>query len=93
MWLPGRIWATLYLAPEPLSQNEICDLLGLSTGLVSSSLKELERLQFVKLLYVPIGDGSIPHLARCKRVMSIHIFGSKMTAANPAPQNVVPVDG
>lgn len=46
-----------------------------------ASLPELERLQFLKLLYLPIGDGSIPHLANCKRVMSIHIFGTKMTAA------------
>ena len=46
-----------------------------------ASLPKIERLQFLKLLYLPVGDGSIPHLARCKRVMSIYIFGSKMTAA------------
>lgn len=46
-----------------------------------ASLQEVERLQFLKLLYLPIGDGSIKHLAQCKRVVSIHIFGSKMTAA------------
>jgi DNA-binding transcriptional regulator GbsR (MarR family) len=48
----GRIWATLYLAPEPLNQAEISDLLGLSAGLVSSSLKELEHWRAVRMVSV-----------------------------------------
>ncbi len=46
----GRIWAALYLAPEPLSQMQICELLELSAGLVSSSLKELEHWQAVRVV-------------------------------------------
>jgi DNA-binding transcriptional regulator GbsR (MarR family) len=45
----GRIWATLYLAPDPLSQAEIAVLLDLSSGLVSSSLKELEHWRAVRV--------------------------------------------
>ena len=42
-------------------------------------LKNLPRLQYLKLLYLPIGDGTVKDLAQCKRVMRIDIFGSKMT--------------
>ncbi|OGR13893.1 MAG: hypothetical protein A2341_26750 [Deltaproteobacteria bacterium RIFOXYB12_FULL_58_9] len=48
----GRIWAVLYLAPDPLNQAEIMHLLGLSAGLVSSSLKELEHWRAVRVVSV-----------------------------------------
>ena len=40
----GRIWAVVYLSPEPVSQGDLVELLGLSAGLVSSSLRELVNL-------------------------------------------------
>ena len=45
----GRIWMTLYLAPRPLSQAELIRLTGLSSGLVSSSLRELEHWGAVRV--------------------------------------------
>jgi hypothetical protein len=42
-------------------------------------LKTLPRLQYIKLLYVPIGDGTVRDLAECQRAMRIDIFGSRMT--------------
>ena len=37
----GRIWATLYLASEPLTADRIVEITGLSTGAVSMGLQEL----------------------------------------------------
>lgn len=37
----GRAWALLYLAPQPLDQGALAELLGLSAGLVSTALAEL----------------------------------------------------
>ena len=48
----GRIWGVLYVSPAPLSQAEICGLIGLSTGLVSTALKELEQWGAVKVVVV-----------------------------------------
>lgn len=39
----GRIWALLFLSPNPLSAQELCTRLQLSTGSVSMSLSELQR--------------------------------------------------
>lgn len=39
----GRIWSVIYLSPQPLTQAEVCQLSGLSVGMVSSSLRELEH--------------------------------------------------
>lgn len=44
----GRIWATLYLSPRPLEQAELGSLLGLSAGLISTGLRELERIGAVR---------------------------------------------
>ena len=44
-------------------------------------LKTLDRLQYLRLLYVPLGDGAVPALGECKRVSRLDIYGSKMTAA------------
>jgi len=50
-----------------------------NAGLVT--LREMERLQIVLLMYMPLGDACIKHLAACQRVSRIHILGSKMTRA------------
>ena len=47
----GRIWATLYLAPEPLPAAELCDRLDISVGAASTSLAELERWGVVHRLH------------------------------------------
>ena len=39
----GRIWALLFLSPEPMTAQVLCDRLKLSTGSVSMSLGELQR--------------------------------------------------
>lgn len=39
----GRIWSLLFLSPEPLTAQELCDRLKLSTGSVSMALRELQR--------------------------------------------------
>lgn len=44
----GRIWAILYLSPGPLTQREIGELLDVSAGLVSASLKELEHWNAIR---------------------------------------------
>ncbi len=38
----GRVWALLYLAPQPLSAAEIGDKLTMSSGAVSMALNELQ---------------------------------------------------
>ena len=43
----GRIWASIYLSPYPLSQQDLCEKLDLSVGLVSSSLKELAHWEMI----------------------------------------------
>ena len=39
----GRIWALLFLSPEPMTAQGLCDRLKLSTGSVSMALGELQR--------------------------------------------------
>jgi DNA-binding transcriptional regulator GbsR (MarR family) len=51
----GRVWAILYLSPNPMSANEIRASLKLSTGAVSMTLNELARWGVVKKIWVP-GD-------------------------------------
>jgi DNA-binding transcriptional regulator GbsR (MarR family) len=49
----GRVWAILYLSPEPMSASDIRDTLQLSTGAVSMTLSELSRWGVVKRIWVP----------------------------------------
>jgi len=49
----GRVWAILYLSPEPLSANALRDALRLSAGAVSMTLNELLRWGVVKKIWVP----------------------------------------
>ncbi|MCO4769749.1 MAG: ArsR family transcriptional regulator [Deltaproteobacteria bacterium] len=48
----GRIWAALYLSPEPLTSAQLCDDLRLSTGSVSMALGELKRWGAIRKHYV-----------------------------------------
>ena len=51
----AQIHALLYLAPKPLTADEICDTLGVARSNVSSSLKELQSWGVVKVVHV-MGD-------------------------------------
>jgi len=44
----AQIHALLHIAPDPLSADEICDLLNLARSNVSNGLKELQSLGMVK---------------------------------------------
>lgn len=48
----GRIWALLYVRREPFSSPEIQELLDMSAGLVSMSLKELQHWDVVQKVWV-----------------------------------------
>ncbi len=49
----GRLWAVLYLSPEPLSAQELCERLALSTGAVSMALTDLQKWGVVKKTWRP----------------------------------------
>lgn len=51
----GRVWALLYLAPEPLSAAEVGERLSMSTGAVSMALNELQLWGVVSRVHRP-GD-------------------------------------
>jgi len=51
----AQIHALLYLAPQPLTAEEIADTLGLARSNVSTSLKELQGYALVSLTHV-MGD-------------------------------------
>src|SRR5512142_1912641 len=44
----GRIWAVLFLSDRPLAAPDLCDRLGISTGLLSMSLAELRSWGVVR---------------------------------------------
>ncbi len=48
----GRIWAVLYLSPDPLSAEELRQALSLSSGAVSMTLSELSRWGVVRKVWV-----------------------------------------
>lgn len=48
----GRIWAVLYLSPEPLSAEDLRQALKLSSGAVSMTLNELSRWGVVRKVWV-----------------------------------------
>ena len=48
----GRIWAVLYLAPEPLSAEDLREALCLSSGSVSMTLTELARWGVVRKVWI-----------------------------------------
>jgi len=51
----GRMWAILYLTPQPLAASELGERLAMSTGAVSMTLSELVHWGVVKKSWVP-GD-------------------------------------
>lgn len=48
----GRIWAVLYLSPDPLSAEDLRHALSLSSGAVSMTLSELSRWGVVRKVWV-----------------------------------------
>lgn len=48
----GRIWAVLFLSPEPLSAEDLRQSLQLSSGAVSMTLNELARWGVVRKVWV-----------------------------------------
>jgi DNA-binding transcriptional regulator GbsR (MarR family) len=48
----GRLWAVLYLSPEPQSAEELRQALKLSSGAVSMTLSELSRWGVVRKVWV-----------------------------------------
>ena len=48
----GRVWAVLYLSPDPLSADDLRSALGLSSGAVSMTLSELARWGVVRKVWI-----------------------------------------
>jgi DNA-binding transcriptional regulator GbsR (MarR family) len=48
----GRVWAVLYLSPEPLTAQDLRELLRLSSGAVSMTLNELSRWGVVRKVWI-----------------------------------------
>jgi HTH-type transcriptional regulator, glycine betaine synthesis regulator len=48
----GRVWTVLYLSPDPLSADDLCQCLKLSTGAVSMTLSELARWGVVRKVWI-----------------------------------------
>ena len=48
----GRVWTVLYLSPDPLSADDLCHSLKLSTGAVSMTLSELARWGVVRKVWI-----------------------------------------
>ncbi len=48
----GRLWAVLYLSPEPLSAEDLRESLSLSSGAVSMTLSELSRWGVVRKVWI-----------------------------------------
>ena len=49
----GRLWAILYLSPEPLPAADLCERLQVSTGAVSMALADLQKWGVVKKAWRP----------------------------------------
>jgi DNA-binding transcriptional regulator GbsR (MarR family) len=49
----GQIYALLFLSPEPLHAEQICERLGFSRSNVSTGLKELQAWNLVRLRHLP----------------------------------------
>jgi len=48
----GRVWAVLYLSPEPMSAEDLRQALQLSSGAVSMTLSELSRWGVVRRVWI-----------------------------------------
>lgn len=51
----GQIYALLYISPDPLNADDICDSLGFSRSNVSMGLKELDAWNLIRMKHLP-GD-------------------------------------
>lgn len=48
----GRVWAVLYLSPDPLTAQDLRAMLGLSSGAVSMILSDLARWGVVRRVWI-----------------------------------------
>jgi HTH-type transcriptional regulator, glycine betaine synthesis regulator len=48
----GRVWSVLYLSPQPLSAEDLRELLQLSSGAVSMTLSELSHWGVVRKVWI-----------------------------------------
>lgn len=48
----GRVWSVLYLSPEPLSADDLRQMLQLSSGAVSMTLSELSHWGVVRKVWI-----------------------------------------
>ena len=48
----GRVWSVLYLSPDPLSADDLRQVLQLSSGAVSMTLSELSRWGVVRKVWI-----------------------------------------
>ena len=51
----AQIQALLYLSPEPLRADQICDLLSVARSNVSTSIRELQGFGLVRMIHI-LGD-------------------------------------
>jgi DNA-binding transcriptional regulator GbsR (MarR family) len=61
----GAVYGALYLAPRPLSLDELVELTGVTKGAVSTHARSLERLQMVHKR-VELGDRKDYYVAETK---------------------------
>ncbi|MCB9680501.1 MAG: hypothetical protein H6733_03445 [Alphaproteobacteria bacterium] len=91
----GRVWATLYLSPVPLGQDELRALTGLSMGMVSQALSELDGLDAVTVVRVP-GSRRLhyepqPHLLRSLRRLLVRRDLAAIRALREVVRRAAPV--
>jgi HTH-type transcriptional regulator, glycine betaine synthesis regulator len=48
----GRVWAVLYLSPDPLAADQLRDALSLSSGAISMTLTDLQRWGVVRKVWI-----------------------------------------
>ena len=49
----GQIYALLYVSPDPLNADQICEALGFSRSNVSMGLKELDAWNLIRMRHLP----------------------------------------
>lgn len=49
----GQIYALLFISPQPLNADQICETLGFSRSNVSMGLKELDGWQLLRVKHLP----------------------------------------
>jgi hypothetical protein len=49
------------------------------TDAASATLPQLTTVRKIKLLYVPLGDRSVPHLKACRQLTTLKLYGTRVT--------------